>query len=147
MRALNMFIQVCSGLGHAHRKGVLHRDLKPSNIMLVSYGEDQTDFVKIVDFGIAKLLNREEGVEANLTRAGEVYGSPLYMSPEQCRGQELDARSDLYSVGCVMYKVLAGVPAFNGGEIIELLFKQVSEAPPPFAQASAKKIEPRWKPL
>lgn len=135
-RSLNIFIQCCAGLAHAHQKGVLHRDLKPSNIMLVNYGEDQADFVKIVDFGIAKLLNRTDGASANLTRTGEVYGSPLYMSPEQCRGQELDARSDLYSFGCVMYKTLTGLPIFNGSEVIELLFKQVSEMPEPFSKVA-----------
>lgn len=132
-RSLGIFVQACAGLAHAHQKGVIHRDLKPSNIMLVNYG-DQTDFVKIVDFGIAKLLNRVDGSGANLTRTGEVYGSPLYMSPEQCRGHELDARSDLYSFGCVMYKTLTGSPIFQGTEMIELLFKQVSEHPLPFAE-------------
>jgi len=132
LRALNIFIQACAGLSHAHQSGVLHRDLKPSNIMLVDYGEDQIDFVKIVDFGIAKLLNPTDGESADLTKTGEVYGSPLYMSPEQCRGQELDARSDLYSFGCVMYKTLTGHPVFTGNEVIELLFKQVSETPASF---------------
>jgi len=134
LRAVNIFVQACAGLAHAHQKGVIHRDLKPSNIMLVN-ADDQADFVKIVDFGIAKLLNRTDGASANLTRTGEVYGSPLYMSPEQCRGQELDARSDLYSFGCVMYKTVTGQPVFTGSEMIELLFKQVSEMPKRFAEA------------
>jgi serine/threonine-protein kinase len=134
-RSLSIFIQGCAGLAHAHQKGVLHRDLKPSNIMLVNYSDDQEDFVKIVDFGIAKILNRAgDAGSVNLTRTGEVYGSPLYMSPEQCRGMELDARSDLYSFGCVMYKTLTGLPVFTGSELIELLFKQVSEMPAKFAK-------------
>lgn len=127
-RAVNIFIQACAGLAHAHQKGVLHRDIKPSNIMLVNFG-DQADFVKIVDFGIAKLLNQGVG---ELTKTGEVYGSPSYMSPEQCRGKETDARSDIYSMGCVMYRTLSGRPLFSGDDIIELLFKQVSEPPAPF---------------
>lgn len=127
-RAVNIFIQACAGLAHAHQKGVLHRDIKPSNIMLVNFG-DQADFVKIVDFGIAKLLNQGVG---ELTKTGEVYGSPSYMSPEQCRGKETDARSDIYSMGCVMYRTLSGRPVFSGEDIIELLFKQVSEPPAPF---------------
>jgi eukaryotic-like serine/threonine-protein kinase len=127
-RAVNIFIQACAGLAHAHQKGVLHRDIKPSNIMLVQFGE-QADFVKIVDFGIAKLLNQGVG---ELTKTGEVYGSPSYMSPEQCRGKETDARSDIYSMGCVMYRTLSGRPLFSGDDIIELLFKQVSEPPAPF---------------
>ncbi len=127
-RAVSIFIQACAGLAHAHQKGVLHRDIKPSNIMLVNFG-DQADFVKIVDFGIAKLLNQGVG---ELTKTGEVYGSPSYMSPEQCRGKETDARSDIYSMGCVMYRTLSGRPLFSGDDIIELLFKQVSEPPAPF---------------
>ena len=127
-RAINIFIQACAGLSHAHEKGVLHRDIKPSNIMLVNFG-DQADFVKIVDFGIAKLLNQGPG---ELTKTGEVYGSPSYMSPEQCRGKETGARSDIYSMGCVMYRTLSGRPLFSGDDIIELLFKQVSEPPAPF---------------
>ena len=127
-RGVNIFIQACAGLAHAHQKGVLHRDIKPSNIMLVNFG-DQADFVKIVDFGIAKLLNQGVG---ELTKTGEVYGSPSYMSPEQCRGKETDARSDIYSMGCVMYRTLSGRPLFSGDDIIELLFKQVSEPPAPF---------------
>ncbi len=127
-RAINIFVQACAGLAHAHQKGVLHRDIKPSNIMLVNFG-DQADFVKIVDFGIAKLLNQGVG---ELTKTGEVYGSPSYMSPEQCRGKDTDARSDIYSMGCVMYRTLSGRPLFSGDDIIELLFKQVSEPPAPF---------------
>ncbi len=127
-RAVNICIQACAGLAHAHQKGVLHRDIKPSNIMLVNFG-DQADFVKIVDFGIAKLLNQGVG---ELTKTGEVYGSPSYMSPEQCRGKDTDARSDIYSMGCVMYRTLSGRPLFSGDDIIELLFKQVSEPPAPF---------------
>jgi serine/threonine protein kinase len=127
-RALNIFVQACAGLAHAHQKGVLHRDIKPSNIMLVHFG-DQADFVKIVDFGIAKLLNQGVG---ELTKTGEVYGSPSYMSPEQCRGKDTDARSDIYSMGCVMYRTLSGRPLFSGDDIIELLFKQVSEPPAAF---------------
>lgn len=135
-RALRVFSQVCAGLAHAHQKGVVHRDIKPSNIMLVNYGEEK-DFVKIVDFGIAKLLNHHSdgpGGAANLTRTGEVFGSPNYMSPEQCRGQSLDIRSDIYSLGCVMYKALTGRTPIQGKDIIELLFKQVSETAKPFRE-------------
>lgn len=132
-RFLNIFSQACAGLAHAHQKGVLHRDVKPSNIMLVVYG-DQADFVKIVDFGIAKLLNQGDGGAGTLTRTGEVYGSPSFMSPEQCRGKELDMRSDIYSMGCVMYRSVTGSNPFNGQDIIELLFKQVSEIPQSFEQ-------------
>jgi len=160
-RALNIFTQVCAGLSHAHQKGIIHRDLKPSNIMLVTFG-DQKDFVKIVDFGIAKLLRQNEGQGEQLTKTGEVFGSPLYMSPEQCKGKQLDARSDIYSFGSVMYRSLTGSPLFEGDEVIEFLFKQVSEMPQPFRimcpglripkkledivfKALAKEPENRWQ--
>ncbi len=130
-RAVWIFNQACAGLAHAHKKGVIHRDLKPSNIMLVDNG-DQRDFVKIVDFGIAKLLNQTDA-EMNLTKTGEVFGSPLYMSPEQCRGKGMDARSDIYSLGCVMYRTISGSPVFEGEDVIELFYKQVHENPEPFS--------------
>jgi serine/threonine protein kinase len=134
-RALNIFIQTCSGLTHAHENGVLHRDLKPSNIMLITV-EDEPDFVKIVDFGVAKLLSNRNTNDRTrkdqLTKTGEVFGSPLYMSPEQCRAKETDQRSDVYSMGCLIYRALTGVPVFSGTELLELLFHQISDLPEPF---------------
>ncbi len=133
-RAVPIFIQICAGLAHAHQKGVIHRDLKPANIMLVDF-EGVGDFVKIVDFGIAKLLPRQdgEGKPMELTHTGQIFGSPLYMSPEQCRGISLDARSDIYSLGCVMYRIVAGESPFMGQDALEAMFKQVNENPHPFA--------------
>lgn len=138
-RALGIFLQMAAGLQHAHSKGVIHRDLKPSNIMLVSFEGDE-DFVKIVDFGIAKVLNRDSASDepdssGNLTRTGEIFGSPLYMSPEQCRGRKLDARSDIYSMGCVMYRVLTGKPPLVGIDLLECMYKHVNEMPAPFCDA------------
>lgn len=133
-RALRIFVQVCEGLAHAHEKGVIHRDIKPNNLMLVNF-IGQTDFVKIVDFGIAKLATPTEGEGEDLTQTGEIFGSPMYMSPEQCRGKELDARSDIYSTGCVLYRCLAGRPAFAGRDAMECMFKQVHEQPIPFRDA------------
>lgn len=130
-RALHIFKQVCLGLGHAHEHGVVHRDLKPSNVMLVKLDEDP-DFVKIVDFGIAKLLAPGESTD-NLTRTGEVFGSPPYMSPEQCRAKEVDARSDIYSMGCLMYRTVSGVQPISGNDLIEYLYKHVNETPAPFS--------------
>jgi serine/threonine protein kinase len=131
-RSLKIFIQVCAALAHAHKQNIIHRDLKPSNIMLVEAG-GTSDFVKIVDFGIAKVLGQAEGDLKHLTRTGEVFGSPLYMSPEQCRGKPLDPRTDMYSLGCVMYRALSGKCLFEGDEVLELFFRQVSEAPRPFS--------------
>lgn len=122
--ALPIFIQVLDGLDHAHKKGVVHRDMKPSNIMLVN-DNDGSIVVKIVDFGIAKLLESADGA---LTRPGEVFGSPLYMSPEQCLGKGLDGRSDVYSVGCMMYEALTGKRLFFGRNPTETMMKHVQDA-------------------
>jgi serine/threonine protein kinase len=122
--AFDTFEQVLSGLEHAHERGVLHRDIKPSNIMLSE--DDLLHRVKIVDFGIAKSTNAGQ----NLTQTGEIFGTPLYMSPEQGRGQQVDARSDLYSLGCVMYEALTGVPPFKGDTALETIYwHQVTPTP------------------
>lgn len=129
-RAIPLFIQICEGLSHAHKNNVLHRDLKPSNVLIVK--EDGRERVKIVDFGIAKVAG--DGTDANkLTSTGEVFGSPLYMSPEQCMGLDVDRRADIYSMGCLMYEVLCGVPPFQGASPLEVIFKQMNESPEPIA--------------
>ncbi len=130
-RALRIFSQVADGLGHAHAKGIVHRDLKPSNIMLVN-SAGESDLVKIVDFGIAKALP-ESGLDpVYLTQIGETFGSPLYMSPEQCMGSQLDARSDIYTLGCVMYESLTGRVPIRGANTVETMTKHVSQPPLPF---------------
>ncbi len=131
-RSVHIFKQVSLGLAHAHENGVVHRDLKPSNIMLVQLDNDP-DFVKIVDFGIAKLLTPTEGETDNLTRTGEVFGSPPYMSPEQCRALKVDARSDIYALGCVMYRTVSGKQPITGHDLIEYLYKHVNETPAAFS--------------
>lgn len=132
--AMDTFLQVCDGLAHAHTTGVLHRDLKPSNLMVT---KDQTGnrVVKIVDFGIAKLLNPDEDTP-QLTRTGEVMGSPLYMSPEQGVGKRVDIRSDLYSFGCVMFETLTGDPPHVGDSTVAVLLKHQNEAPPTLKEAA-----------
>ncbi|HEY9785910.1 MAG TPA: serine/threonine-protein kinase, partial [Candidatus Obscuribacterales bacterium] len=134
-RALPIFTQVAAGLAHAHGKGIIHRDIKPSNIMLVD-NEGRKDFVKIVDFGIAKMLNPPTEELKNLTQTGEIYGSPLYMSPEQFRGLKLDPRTDIYSFGAVMYRTLTGQQMFDHNDQLQLMYKQVTELPPKFAEAA-----------
>lgn len=123
-RCLDLFLQICRGLRAAHAKGIVHRDLKPSNIMLVDDGRTP----KIVDFGIA-LLYEDANREQRLTRDGAIIGSPEYMSPEQCEVKPLDVRSDIYSLGCLMYEVLTGTPLFAGDNAIEMMCKQVAEVP------------------
>lgn len=127
-RFFNIFEQVCDGLEHAHEHGVIHRDLKPANIFICTEN-GQNDIVKIVDFGIAKLIPQEGGPEnTKITVTGEVIGSPLYMSPEQCSGGVLDARSDIYSLGLVMHEVLTGCCVFDGSPT-RVMRAQILEAP------------------
>jgi serine/threonine protein kinase len=140
-RAVNIFIQVANALDRAHEKGVIHRDLKPSNIILIEQGEKH-DIAQLVDFGIAKLLPREGSEAINLTQTGEVFGSPLYMSPEQCRGEKLDARSDIYSMGCLMYECLAGRPPHSGDNTLEVLYKHINVVPSPIGAEERKAVSP-----
>ena len=132
--AMDIFLAVCDALEHAHQHGVLHRDLKPSNIML-SKRVDGYD-VHLVDFGIAKIIDSEAGgVVQQLTQTGEVMGSPLYMSPEQCMGKKLDQRSDIYSFGCILYEAVVGTPPHIGDTMIETIFKHLNETPLSLRQA------------
>lgn len=122
----HIFLQVCDGLAHAHEKGMVHRDIKPGNIMLTTRESDE-NFVVIVDFGLVKLL--ESPTDQRLTATDVVIGSPLYMSPEQCRGLEIDARSDIYSLGCVMYETLTTAPPMLGDTVVDTMLKHISETP------------------
>ncbi|MBX9688975.1 MAG: serine/threonine protein kinase [Candidatus Obscuribacterales bacterium] len=126
--SLKIFIEVCEALSHAHEKGVVHRDLKPSNIMLLDK-ENDPYYVKLVDFGIAKLLTQEGEAAHRLTQTGDIFGSPLYMSPEQCRGGLVDKRSDVYSLACVFYETLSGNPPHRGSNVFETFHKHISELP------------------
>jgi len=132
--ALPILVQVAEALDYAHKHGVLHRDLKPANIMLTVRNGQQAAL--IVDFGIAKLLNTYDNDLPSLTQTGEIFGSPLYMSPEQCAGTALDARSDAYSFGCLMFETLTGSPPFFGGNPLSTMLKHQSEAPPTLREAT-----------
>lgn len=128
-QAVKIFIQVGFALSYAHANGVIHRDIKPSNIMLEKNPGDLTSgsVVKVVDFGIAKLTGKDDGTQITLTRTGEIFGSPLYMSPEQCMGIAVDHRSDLYSLGCVFYEALTGAPPLIGDSALATMMKHQSE--------------------
>jgi len=126
--ALPLFLDVCEGLEHAHSKGVIHRDLKPGNIMLLPAADSNGQFIpKIVDFGLAKVF---DNAASQLTQPGEVFGSPHYMSPEQCRGQDIDQRSDIYAMGCIMYATLVGRPPFEGSSIMETVMMHMKDPLP-----------------
>ncbi len=134
---LKLFIQVGFALSYAHERGVIHRDIKPTNIMLVnSKYRTLSNSVKVVDFGIAKLTGQDEFNQQTLTRTGEIFGSPLYMSPEQCMGISVDHRSDLYSLGCVMYEALTGAPPIVGDNALSTMMKHQTEKPLSLKQAS-----------
>lgn len=125
-RAVSIFIKVCDALAHAHKKGIIHRDLKPSNIML--FEENGIEIPKLLDFGIAKLLDTSHSQQ--LTRTGEFCGSPLYVSPEQCSSNKQDQRSDIFSLGCVMCETLTGQAPFHGETMLETIHKRLQERPP-----------------
>jgi serine/threonine-protein kinase len=134
-RALEIFKQIASALGEAHHKGIIHRDIKPANIMLsVSYNGRET--AKLVDFGLAKITGEDGRSLAQLTDTGETLGTPFYMAPEQCMGHRLDARADIYSLGCVMYECLTGVVPFAGNTAFECMSMHVKYTPPPFGEAA-----------
>ncbi|MBA3994343.1 MAG: hypothetical protein C0469_12515 [Cyanobacteria bacterium DS2.3.42] len=141
--ALPLMIQVCFGLAYAHDLGIVHRDIKPSNIMLckTEIGTANST-VKIVDFGIAKLHLNEATETQGLTRTGEIFGSPLYMSPEQCLGQPVDHRSDIYAVGCVFFEALTGIPPFQGNSALATMMKHQSEAAPTLKEVTLGKEFP-----
>ena len=135
--AVGLFIQVCFGMSYAHSKGIVHRDIKPTNIMILRnmpFGTEGS--VKVVDFGIAKYSAREGGEVQALTRTGEVFGSPLYMSPEQCQGGAVDHRSDIYSLGCVMFESLTGTLPFIGDNALLTMLKHQTDIAPTLREVS-----------
>jgi serine/threonine protein kinase len=134
-RFYKVFADVCAGLAHAHRKGVVHRDIKPSNILIqeVAAGEETA---KLADFGLAKALVGGPGQE--ISQTGEILGTPLYMSPEQCMGATAGKPSDIYSLGCVMYECLTGQPPIKGANFLETVWYRLNEKPKSFAELGVK---------
>jgi serine/threonine-protein kinase len=126
-RAAEVAADVAAALGFAHRSGVVHRDVKPANILIATSGA-----VKVADFGIARALN--SAAEQDLTQAGAVMGTATYFSPEQAQGSTPDPRSDLYSLGIVMYEMVAGRPPFTGENPVAIAYRQVHDQPKPLSQ-------------
>ncbi len=142
-RALRILDQACSALIEAHGAGIVHRDLKPENIML-SDRHGNPDYVKVLDFGIAKL--HDGGNNPTLTQAGSVFGTPRYMSPEQVKGEPVDARSDIYALGIILYEMLVGRHPFVATTTIDYLMKHVNEEVPA-PSAEGLDIQPRIESL
>ena len=121
--------EILEGLEAAHGAGIVHRDLKPDNVFLLHSRAGRRDYVKILDFGVSKFATLES--DLSMTKSGAVMGTPFYMSPEQARGQEVDGRSDLYSVGVVAYQAVTGRVPFQAATFNELVFKIALESPEP----------------
>jgi len=127
-RIVHIISQTLSAIAEAHAAGIIHRDLKPANIIITSLRTEK-DFVKVLDFGIAKIL--DEPGEDKLTRTGMLFGTPEYMAPEQARGDEVDHRSDIYAMGVILYRMVAGRTPFSAGTPVGTLTKHATEAPTP----------------
>ncbi len=137
-RAIDLICQAADGLELAHRKGYIHRDIKPENVMVVTTAFNR-ECAKILDFGVAKLsdsLNHDNFA----TAAGDVLGTPLYMSPEQIRGEKIDGRSDIYSLGCILYQSLCGKTPIQGETAFSVMKNHMDEIPPHLSYYAPYKI-------
>ena len=136
-RAIHLAMQACGSLVEAHQQGFVHRDIKPENLF-VTWRGGLGDYLKILDFGIAKVS--EDLEKTHLTRTGIMQGTPRYMSPEAIMGHEVDARSDIYSMGCVMYYMLSARPPFDAGTVPGLLMQHLHSNPPTFREVVKREI-------
>ncbi len=134
-RARRIFVQICRALQAAHSKGIIHRDIKPENCFLINK-EGRPDFVKVLDFGIAKVVDEERQNAHTLTQAGALIGTPEYMAPEQVKGEAADPRMDVYSVGCIMYQALTGHLPFKDTNMFGVLNQQVHATPKPLREVA-----------
>ena len=124
-RCCKIAIQICQAMTCAHENGVVHRDLSPNNVMLLN--DPEADFVKVVDFGLARAVVGSDSEIQKLTRTGTLMGSPHYMSPEQCQGRQVDTRSDIYSLACCLYEAVSGKLPFDADNAIGLIHKHLSD--------------------
>jgi len=133
-RAVALMAQVCGALEEAHRAGIVHRDLKPENVFLTTQG-GKADFPKVLDFGLAKMSEKQMGRGSMMfTQQGMVFGTPEFMSPEQAQGEELDHRSDIYSLALILYELMTGKLPFDAKAPLEIMKAHVREAPIPISE-------------
>ncbi len=138
--AIKVMKQTCSALQEAHDLDIVHRDLKPDNILLTEF-RGESHFVKVLDFGIAKITN-QEGQEKQLTQAGIVYGTPEYLSPEQAQAKELDHRTDIYSLGVMLYELMTGRVPYQSSSAVEVLTMHVFNDPKPPSEVAPQRVAP-----
>ncbi len=137
-RALHIFEHVCGAVSEAHDLGIVHRDLKPENIQIDEVANDP-DYAKVLDFGIAKIVHGDQDAAAEqktLTLAGAVFGTPHYMSPEQVHGLKIDHRTDIYSLGIILFEMLAGRPPFDGATPMAVMMAQANQPTPNLRQVN-----------
>src|SRR4051794_14375698 len=130
-RAVRITQRLCWALEAAHSAGVIHRDIKPSNVIVAPDLENEEE-PKLIDFGLAKLAHA--AVKAGLTRTGQIVGTPEYMAPEQISNKPVDARADVYALGCLLYELLTGRPPFEGSDDVQVLYQQLHDTPAPLAK-------------
>lgn len=131
-RSARITLQILNALNEAHHAGIIHRDLKPENV-LISARSGNPDFAKVLDFGLAKLVG-SSGTDQNLTRTGQIFGTPGYMAPEQGRGIECDDRADIYATGVMLFEMLSGQRPFQGDNPLSVLVKHMQQPPPEFSE-------------
>lgn len=144
-RTISIAGQLADALSYSHSKGIIHRDLKPANIFLLNNPEP--DFVKILDFGLARLSVDAGGENQKLTKTGTLLGTPQYMSPEHCRGRNIDERSDIYSLSCIIYEMLCGHPPFLADNAIALVYRHLNDMPVPLSAVCAQVLPASLEPI
>jgi serine/threonine protein kinase len=142
-QSLDLFIEVADALNSAHAKGIIHRDIKPSNLMLVRDDAGRINNIKLVDFGIARVSTvGPQSQNQSQTKTGIIFGTPFYMSPEQCDGDRADARSDIYSLGCTLFEALTGSPPFCGDSTFHTFMMHQTVAPPSLSSIAPQSVFP-----